>query len=380
MSTKIEWCNRPGTKGETWNPVVGCTKVSAGCKHCYAKTLHDKRHKAYLAGKMQGVPQYAHPFEKVQLMHDRLTLPLRWIQPRTVFVNSVSDLFHEDVPFDFIDQVFAVMALTPRHTYQILTKRPERMAEYFAGLNAAAEEHMRERNVERYTPAQVLNFRHLYRAHHRGGDIAAFPSAPWPLPNVWLGTSVENQATANERIPHLLRSPAAVRFLSCEPLLGPVDLTRIHGPGTTVPIHALNGGWGVPRNDGRPLRGHERMHVDWLICGGESGPGARPMHPDWPRALRDQCKAAGVPYFFKQWGAWAPGSSNGQGIVALNDATMEDYALGPSVCLKYGSAEWASLKPEVMHKAGKKASGNALDGRTHLEFPAATSAETTTAP
>lgn len=343
MSTTIEWTQRPGTKGETWNPVVGCTKVSAGCKHCYAKTMHDKRHKAYLAGKLQNIPQYAQPFEKVHLMPQRLTLPLKWKKPRTVFVNSVSDLFHADVPFEFIDQVFAVMALTPQHTYQILTKRPERMAEYFA-------------RVDTYTvwlptsdiSAEVVELEH-------------------PLPNVWLGTSVENQATADERIPHLLRCPAAVRFLSCEPLLGAVDTMSLNGPGHCL-YQVL-----------QPVKGH-RPAIDWVITGGESGPGARPMHPDWARSLRDQCKADGVPFFFKQWGAYQPGSMDGKGLVVLNNGKAEDYSIGPDVRLKYSTSEWAALKPEVMSRVGKKNAGHLLDGVEHHEWPKLNSAKSITQP
>jgi protein gp37 len=278
--------------------------------------MHDKRHKAYLEGKLQNIPQYAHPFEHVQLMRERLTLPLKWKQPRTVFVNSVSDLFHEEVPFDFIDQVFAVMALTPQHTYQILTKRPERMVEY---LNHRSD------GLDPDCEGMVLD-----AAYRMGlviwddrGDIAYRYSKPvpskdqlakrripphWPLSNVWLGTSVENQATADERIPHLLKCPAAVRFLSCEPLLGPVDI-KFHldliwkDQGIEKPIH--------PDDSPGLFTG-----LNWVIAGGESGPGARPMHADWARGLRDQCKAAGVAFFFKQWGAYChgkPGSKKDNG-------------------------------------------------------------------
>lgn len=224
----------------TWNPVVGCTKVSQGCKHCYAKTLHDMRHKAYLQGKM--VPlQYAFPFETVQTLPNRLAMPLGWKKRKKIFVNSMSDLFHEDVPDGFISQVMDVMEEASWHTFQILTKRPERMAQFF------------------------------------GHDM---------LPrNVWVGTTVENQKAADERIPALVMVNASVRFLSCEPLLESVDL-QLRG-----------------RNYGR---GEE--FIQWVICGGESGPDARPMHADWARSVRDQCHEAGVPFFFKQWGEWCHNS------------------------------------------------------------------------
>lgn len=390
MSTTIEWTQRPGTTGETWNPVVGCTKVSQGCKHCYAKALHDKRHKAHLAGKLQGVPQYAKSFERVQLMHDRLTLPLKWKKPRTVFVNSVSDLFHPDVPFEFIDHVFAVMALTRQHTYQILTKRPERMAEYLnnAEISIRVTDILpREYIAARYSYPDDLGFL------ARGGGFST---------NVWLGTSVEDQTTANERIPHLLKCPAAVRFLSCEPLLEGIDLYRAAGEPDDWHWDAINADeddyppddmveecelecdwinygsrlvhnpeyteWKNSRlRRARAMKIGDSIH--WVIAGGESGPGARPMHPDWARSLRDQCKEAGIPFFFKQWGRYAPGSKDGKGTIVLNDGGTEDYNMGPDVRLKYGAAKWACLKPEVMHATSKGNSGHLLDGREHQEWP-----------
>jgi protein gp37 len=284
VSTAIEWTD------ETWNPVVGCSRVSAGCRNCYAFQLHDMRHRAKLAGK--DLPdQYAQPFTTIQALADRLDTPLRWRRPRRVFVNSVSDLFHEDVPFDFILAVWGVMAATP-HTYQILTKRAHRMLAFFEW----AKEAMRARGLDEW---------------EKGMEIQ---------PNVWLGVSVEDQRAADERIPLLLRTPAAVRFLSCEPLLGPVDLGR----------------WLIcePCDDGRPVTMGTILHcqnprLDWVIVGGESGPGARPMHPDWARSLRDQCQAAGVPFFFKQWGEW----------------DFEGYRIG------------------------KKYAGRLLDGREWNEFP-----------
>jgi len=224
VSTAIEWTD------ETWNPVTGCTKVSPGCDHCYAERITNRF----------GGPG---AFDTVVLHPERLGKPLRWRKSRMVFVNSMSDLFHDDVPDEFIGRVWQVMGAASMHTFQVLTKRPGRMA-------------------------SLLNERILTH-------IPVLPN--WPLPNVWLGTSVEDQKWADIRIPKLLDAPAAVRFLSCEPLLGPVDL-RIY-PGS----------W-----------------VDWVIVGGESGPGARPMHPDWARSLRDQCVAAEVPFFFKQWGGRIP--------------------------------------------------------------------------
>jgi protein gp37 len=223
--TGIEWTEA------TWNPVTGCDRVSAGCDNCYALMLA-KRLKAMGATKYQhdGHPVTSGPGFAVTVHPDTLTVPLRWRAPRTVFVNSMSDLFHARIPVDFVRQVFEVMAATPRHTYQILTKRAVRAARLA-------------------------------------------PDLPWPR-NVWIGVSVENADQAR-RVGHLRRVPAALRFLSCEPLLGPLDALDLSG-------------------------------VDWLIVGGESGPHARPTHPDWPRQLRDRSVAAGVPFFFKQWGGRTP--------------------------------------------------------------------------
>jgi protein gp37 len=351
MSTTIEWTQRPGTKGETWNPTIGCNKVSQGCKNCYAEVMHRRL-------TAMGVKGYDLPFlAGARPMHDRLTIPFNWKKPRTVFVNSMSDLFHEAVPFSFIDQVFAVMALTPQHTYQILTKRPERMAEYFSQKS--------EFNVVLPQPLTI----------DRSTFVAPAPTlVRHPLPNVWLGTSVEDQRAADERIPHLLRCPAAVRFLSCEPLLGAVDLENItrgrerlcvlsksaYDPDSTI------GKW-LPMDRG----------IDWVIAGGESGHGARPMHPDWARSLRDQCQAAGVPFFFKQWGEWSAGKcelkehpyvncirwvSNGR-IVSSGGSRRHNWD-NPQL------DKWSFKDGDtVSFRVGKFRSGNLLDGRNHLEYP-----------
>ena len=261
--TKISWCT------DVWNPVVGCTKVSAGCDHCYAAKVHNQRFKAKKKGKTEGAKnlpvQYDVPFNVIQLKPERLEMPLRWRRPRRIFVNSMSDLFHEQVPDEFIDRVFAVMALAPQHTFQVLTKRPERMAEYILSRPEAAG------------------------SVHGGRTIYPWPSdTEWPLPNVHLGTSVEDQRAADERIPHLLRTPATVRFLSCEPLLGRVELSCLSGWDTAHAVKGL----------GRPILGTDG--IGWVIAGGESGPGHRPMKTEWMRSIRDQCKSAGVAFFGKQ--------------------------------------------------------------------------------
>jgi protein gp37 len=270
VTTGIEWTD------ETWNPVVGCTKVSAGCKSCYAFELHGKRHEAYKHGNFPTAPaQYHEPFSTVQLLPERLEKPLHWRKPRRVFVNSVSDLFHERVPNEFIAEVFLIMGQSQRHTFQILTKRPGRMAAFM------------EVAVEKYRPFRKMS------------EVGV-----WPLPNVWLGTSVEDQSAADERIPHLLRTPAAVRFLSCEPLLGRVNLDAVAlKPGAF--LDALQGD--VLDRDG-VIYAAAPGRIDWVIAGGESGPRFRSLDLDHARALRDQCVAAGVPFLFKQIGGRTPKS------------------------------------------------------------------------
>lgn len=268
--TGIQWTD------QVWNPVVGCSRVSAGCNFCYAFQLHDQRHVAWKRGRWDSAPaQYHQPFSKVQLLPERLGDPLHWRKPRRVFVNSMSDLFHPDVPDAFIEQVFGVMAKTPHHTYQILTKRPARMLEW----------------MKRRTNAHALRML---------GEREYMQA--WPLPNVWLGVSVEHQAAADERIPRLLQTPAAVRFISAEPLLGPVDLRPWLFDWTT--LHKWSDGSDTP-------------HLDWVIVGGESGPHARPIVPQSVdmsdyfhaqlcihalRDLKQQCDDAGVPVFMKQLG------------------------------------------------------------------------------
>ncbi|NBE80343.1 DUF5131 family protein [Micromonospora rubida] len=324
MTTAIEWTE------ETWNPTTGCDRISAGCDNCYALTLA-KRLKGMGSAKYQtdGDPRTSGPGFGVAVHADALRLPLTWRRPRTVFVNSMSDLFHARVPREFVAKVFGVMAATPQHTYQVLTKRPERMARILNDLAWRSSVYLRESTLDLRGPAR---------------DIP-----PWPLPNVWLGTSVEDQATADRRIPALLETPAAVRFLSCEPLLGPVDLGAYLDQRRPVTDRHLD----AP--DGAVVNGMERVgdtwerlaRIDWLIAGGESGHRARPMQPDWARALRDQCTGAGVPFFFKQWGEFAP--------------------MDPKVAT---GKEIRAYPGALLRKAGKKLAGRELDGRTWDEMPA----------
>ncbi len=280
-ASKIQWTDR------VWNPVTGCTKVSQGCKNCYAE-------RQALSHQQHPNPKVAHAYRNgfgVTLHLERLAMPLRWRKPCRVFVNSMSDLFHDDIPDGFICRVFAAMANSPLHTFQVLTKRPERM----------------QRFCNRVVPTH----------------------------NVWLGVSAEDQQTADQRIPLLLQTPAAMRFVSCEPLLGPVDLNSI---GALI--------------DKQRFKLTLGEYLDWVIAGGESGPGARPAHPDWFRSLRDQCADSHVPFFFKQWGEWAPNC-----LCDTRDAHRTTKRPEPG-------------KPGCMFRCGKKRAGNHLDDRQHLEFPA----------
>jgi len=285
--TKIEWTDA------TWNPIVGCSVVSPGCTNCYAMRMAGTRLKTTRPYSGLTQDSKAGPVwtGEVRFLEERLTQPLKWRKPRRVFVNSMGDLFHEDVPEDWIHHIFAVMALCPQHMFQVLTKRPERMQRYMARL------------AQSVVPLQNRALGMGYTFEWQGDGLLR-----WPIPNVWLGTSVEDQTRADERIPALLATPAAVRFLSCEPLLGPVNLSRL---GLWLCQHwkskdALPKAPWCPDDPSKwwwkpqALRGPGQHMLNWIICGGESGPHARDMDPDWARDIRDQCGAAGVAYFFKQ--------------------------------------------------------------------------------
>lgn len=315
--SKIEWCDA------TWNPIVGCSRVSAGCENCYAeKVAYRFKH----ITKFENVVCEDKPKWNNSVFFDdkALEMPLRWKKPRRIFVCSMGDLFHKNVPDIWIDKVFAIMALCPQHTFMVLTKRPERMREYInsndhngCGLDYQLGTELR--------PLMEIAIKKGVR----------FPPFALPLPNLWLGVSVENQETANERIPILLDTPAAVRFISAEPLLGPIDLKRISqdfddGTGFFVD-NCLNG---KRFNQEYGDYDNEASKLDWVIVGGESGKNARAMLPDWVRKLRDDCEIADVPFFFKQWGEFLPFTN-----------------------------------PTGVARVGKKTAGNHLDGKQHLEFP-----------
>ncbi len=292
MGTKtgIEWTDA------TWNPIIGCSRVSEGCRNCYAETI---------AGRFgRGKPTVYSGLTKIVNGHSvwtgeiketrQLLQPLSWKKPKRIFVNSMSDLFHENLSDDKIDSIFAVMALCGQHRFQILTKRPERMLDYMWSRSKSAN-YWKKAVPEGYTLE----------------DFAGIKMLPFPLPNVWLGVSVELEKH-KDRIDRLRDTPAVMRFLSLEPLLGDIGKLDLRG-------------------------------IGWVIVGGESGPNARPMQPEWARSLRDQCAAANVPFFFKQWGEWGP--------------TDFEY-LGRTIS---GNGAMARL--------GKKAAGAILDGVEHKAFP-----------
>lgn len=348
--TRIEWADT------VWNPVTGCTPVSEGCHNCYARRM------AYRLRGRFGYPE-DDPF-RVTLHSEKLDEPFRWRKPRKVFVGSMGDLFHEDVPDEFIRKVFGYMHHFKQHTFMVLTKRPERMATFIRWYS----------------------------------DWVGFNAWPSEYGHVWLGTTAENQDAADERIPILLQIPAAVRFVSVEPMLGPVDLTRYlrtrkdytsggcyfiecslcgerfnagKGPTNSTGMRWREGfkaeWWakhtGIPQ-DRYAIKLHvseipelcKSPSLSWIICGGETGTGARPCHPDWVRSLRDQAKAAGVPFFFKSWGQWVPTYTTGPEFelrrLADDEVVMSGHGHGV-----------------VMKKVGKKEAGRLLDGREWNEVP-----------
>ncbi len=310
--SKIEWCD------VTWNPITGCTPVSEGCEHCYARRMARR-----LAGRF-GYPLPPHDFEPIY-HHDRMGEPSRWRKPKRIFVCSMGDIFHEHLFCVDVWHVFGKMEALTRHSFMVLTKRPERMAGVIPEIWRTA------RGVQ----------------------------AP---PNIWLGTSVENQARADERIPWLIKTPAKVRFLSIEPMLGPVDLSGY----LSIASSKATVCWAT--------KGPLNATIEWVIVGGETGPGARPMHPDWVRSIRDQCQAAGVPFFFKGWGDWvAVADPQNNGIDKDNSEVFDCTIVDSTDRKRIGTREkraWTS-KGEAyrMEKVGKKKAGRKLDGREWNEFP-----------
>jgi protein gp37 len=410
--TAIEWTDA------TWTPVrarsweiqsdgsgkerIGwhCEHVSEGCRNCYAERINQRLGTgyAYKPGTLRGKPGYAGGgTDRPELFLDETMLlaPLRWKKPRMIFVCSMSDLFADFVPDAWIDKVFAVMALSPQHTFQVLTKRPERMREYLSypmtnkrvgGALAELSDMLDRQGVKNV---------------HPGWFFERPPLRPMPpFDNVWLGTSIEDQTTADARVPLLLATPAALRFVSAEPLLGPIELTeisyafgslRISIPREPAPPTAMlsqddtigtavaaMGGSVTPNNDG----------LDWVIVGGESGPHARPMHPDWVRALRDQClavqearsgeaatgTAAKPAFFFKQWGEWAPHKPTAGGDLGGDVRAGRVQIVHPSgrsgveIIEATGKVQ-SEAGSRYMARVGKKTAGALLDGREWRQWP-----------
>ena len=363
-NSRISWTDR------TWNPLLGCERVSPGCDGCYAireANMHAGHPNPKISAAFAGLTRrdVAGALDwtgQVNLLEPRLSQPLKWREPSRVFVNSQSDLFHDAVPNVFIAEVFAVMAAAHWHTFQLLTKRHGRMR-------------------------SLLKSRTFFDAVHTAylcmdAAAPAIRGYQWPLPNVWLGVSVENQQWADIRIPALLATPAAVRWISAEPLLGPVNLKSA----ALRPYERQQGGY-WEYGHGEDVYGNGKIWVpappaqlDWVVVGGESGPGARPMHPRWARSLRDQCVAAGVPFHYKQTGEWiedvtidddgtrhinVPRDHRDRNRCAMHPAGMTaltpDNPFNP---FSVGHPHWTAMR-----RVGKKAAGRLLDGRSWDEYP-----------
>lgn len=309
MQSKIEWTQH------TWNPVTGCSKISEGCQNCYAESM------ARRFGGENGFKVTLHP--------NKLDVPLYRKKSTTYFVCSMADLFHDNVPFEFIDAIFTTMALTPQHTYQVLTKRPERMREYFKTFDGPKLEKI----------AQLMLVRNLEFGSYSNIHWESKNKNPklnnFPLGNVWLGVTAENQKEANHRIPILLDTPAALRFVSIEPMLEEVNLEMIIDVNSNDRFRTVYSSLSGKKTlwDTTNLLAEEIIRkLDWVICGGESGQRARPLNHLWVKSLQEQCTNANVPFFFKQWGEFT--CKNGE-----------------------------------MVRVGKKEAGHLIDGQEYREMP-----------
>ncbi len=392
MTTTIEWAHAGLGRGETWNPIrarnkatgkIGwhCEKVSPACANCYA----ERQNMVAARGGTKLPYKPGHRLD-VEIYLDEKTLlaPLHWKTPRGIFASSMTDLAADFVSDEWLDKMFAVAALCPQHIFIFLTKRSKRMREYIAG------DFRKSKIFYHAAPLSVAARKEI--------DFAHLDNLGWPLPNVWLGVTAEDQQRADERIPDLLATPAAVRFVSYEPALGTVVWKRWLP--TRRPARRPNGepflaphfymtqcehcgwvgsselcgmdSWGDDSDVYCPschnsICGDELPELDQVIAGGESGPNARPMHPDWARELRDQCAAAGVPFFFKQWGEWEPrdqwsGHLGGGHFVRMR-AIMPDGSNCPD------DAVPQDVGAHRMARVGKSRAGRTLDGREHNEFP-----------
>lgn len=359
QQSKIEWTDA------TWNPVRGCSVLSPGCTNCYAmKQAHrfagPGKPYAGLTKMTRGGPVWT---GEVAEIWEGLDQPMRWQRPRRVFVNSMSDLFHERVSVDFIAHVFAYMAYAPQHTFQVLTKRAERMHQVLTS-DEFDERYHDATLIARTEAEEIFGARGWFDPNERRtNDIRALDPA-LPLANLHLGVSAEDQRRADERIAPLLATPAARRLISLEPLLGPVHLSNVY----IGPDSALHRAWGFPQQVDHinALHAANRARIDWVIVGGESGPGARPVHPGWVRWVRDECVADGVPFLFKQWGEWAPhapipGFDEGGALRDGSVRYLEGDGREPDGHFRRGDA--------AVRRVGKAAAGRLLDGVLHNEFP-----------
>jgi protein gp37 len=328
--TSIEWTDK------SWNPIAAyyegkrgwmCSKPSAGCKNCYSERLNLR-----LGNKLLYTAENA---AKVEWRLVNLDEPAKWKKPQKCFVESMGDLFHELIPDEMIGWIWSKMLEFPQHTFQVLTKRTGRMREL----------------VTRF--AKDAEAKGLRSADH-----------------IWLGTSVENQEQADKRIPELLKIPAKVRFLSCEPLLGHIDLWGFDEEAEVMRgVGIIESGGVTPSTPDSPPENYDDSYagIDWVIVGGESGPGARPMHPDWARSLRDQCQVAGVAFHFKQYGEWV--TESGIGATKLQPMNLQTMKVldgrlaGQAFAVGYFEDQLPLLR------VGKKAAGRVLDGRTWDELP-----------
>jgi protein gp37 len=305
-ASKIEWTNA------TWNPVRGCWIKSPGCLNCYAA-----RDAARFAGPglpYEGLAYFgdgqAHWTGEVRTVPEKLVEPIGWREPKMIFVNSMSDLFHEDVPDRYISAVWAIMAMAPRHTFQVLTKRAERLPRWHKWLQGEYDGPCAQNAVLHDCLGEIAG---RYMKESDDDLVEDLLDAKWPLPNVWIGVSVEDQKRADERIPLLQKTPAAVRFLSVEPMLGPINLTPFLGAYCAcgwqqIEIHEVDRKRADAHSSGHRCRcgrmaSLSHRGIDWVIVGGESGPLARPCELDWVRSIVEQCDAADVPVFVKQLGA-----------------------------------------------------------------------------
>lgn len=356
----IEWTDATWTPLKARNPKDGktgwhCVKISPACTRCYAATFNMRR----LPNGGTGLDYVATSDAETYLDEKTLLQPLGWRKPKRVFVCSMTDLFGEWVTDEIIDRVFAVMALCPQHTFQVLTKRADRMADYCNAIGKTR---------------RIMSIARELAAGRGTAMMNRAAVQVFPLPNVWLGVSVENQKYADERIPHLLNTPAAVRFLSIEPLLGPVNFMRV------LVEHKLSLGAGKSlRPENMPVA--PKLH--WSIVGGESGREARPMNPHWVYDIRDQCRASGTAFFLKQFGEWAPWGCSGIASGWTRTRVVGDKIYGKLhnsdfqdgykeiPVLEGKDFETRFLEPGMVGvvRVGKKLAGRLLDGKEYNEFP-----------